>query len=512
MKALYQRNSNIIINNKKKNFVKKISLCTTCMDRLHHLEKTLPHNLKAAEGMNVELIVVNYNSGDNLDEWIAPYLDKVIYRKTTRPYFFNQSHAKNCAHRLATGEVVINIDADNYVSKEYLAYIFNIFNEEGVDNILVRSTGKDGDVCDVKGRIAISKNNFAKLGGYDEDFFQRGLQDEDLRRRATLLLGLKEVVTFIGSDYIEHNHGERISNCPLGEIIYVEHVNSSKCKKNIDNKNINPNGNNWGDLEKSFEKDANRISHKNARKVDLKVTTGEITKTADVGVVFLYHKADEVTTRNFEVLKKNNPNIPIIPLNNGIMSFGDENDVFTKDCGDYARVWSSISLEPSLEWRNSDMCYMAWYSSHKRTVKCNHWVLIEYDTYVNMDIRDFIKPNLGNDVTVTAIKTKDNSPDWPWWRDAGRLPAQCQGKNLIGVTPISGVILTDKAFDHMSKFYLKNMRHDAFAELRFGSIAKALMLKIEENKHPLAKNVRYEPHSEGNLATEYGICHPVKFI
>ena len=75
---------------------------------------------------------------------------------------------------------------------------------------------------------------------------------------------------------------------------------------------------------------------------------------------------------------------------------------------------------------------------------------------------------------------------------------------------MTGIIISDKAMSQISQFYLKNVRSDVFAELRFASIATMLGFAPEPNRHPLAKNVRYEKHPEGNVALEYGICHPAK--
>lgn len=49
----------------------KLSFCTTCKGRTFHLKQTLPQNLKVVRQFSeVELIVLNYNSPDDLDEWI----------------------------------------------------------------------------------------------------------------------------------------------------------------------------------------------------------------------------------------------------------------------------------------------------------------------------------------------------------------------------------------------------------------------------------------------------------
>src|ERR1700748_3109986 len=100
--------------------MKKISICTVCMNRLMHLSETLPRNIR--ENMdypNVEFVVLNYNSRDDMDNWIKynmmDYIRSGIlkYYKTTEPAYFDRSHSKNMALRLATGDILCMVDADN---------------------------------------------------------------------------------------------------------------------------------------------------------------------------------------------------------------------------------------------------------------------------------------------------------------------------------------------------------------------------------------------------------------
>src|SRR6476660_4405577 len=68
----------------------KISLCTTCMGRAHHLKQTLPRNLADsvdwARPEAVEFVVLDYSSPDDLAEWITtdpelrPYLEAGILK------------------------------------------------------------------------------------------------------------------------------------------------------------------------------------------------------------------------------------------------------------------------------------------------------------------------------------------------------------------------------------------------------------------------------------------------
>lgn len=172
----------------------KLSLCTTCMGRAHHLKETLPSNLAASVNWDrpdaVEFVILDYTSPDDLAEWITtdprlkPYLEAGILkfaRCEGQPYF-RHSHAKNMAHALATGDVVCNLDADNFVGVGFTDYLRTVFTRH--PNAIVASNRLDsrlnvGVHKGCMGRVALSKTNFAMLGGYDESDRFRGWAGED---------------------------------------------------------------------------------------------------------------------------------------------------------------------------------------------------------------------------------------------------------------------------------------------------------------------------------------------
>jgi hypothetical protein len=103
------------------------------MGRLHHLRQTLPANLEANAGLPVQFIVLDYNSPDGVGDWMQSNFQaqiesgKLVYGRTAEPRFFNMAHAKNVAHRLASGRIVCNVDADNFVSGEFTRWLLKLF-------------------------------------------------------------------------------------------------------------------------------------------------------------------------------------------------------------------------------------------------------------------------------------------------------------------------------------------------------------------------------------------------
>lgn len=176
----------------------KISFCTTCMGRAHHLKETLPVNIDqnpSTDEFDVEFVVLNYNSKDDLHEWMTtdPAMKAHIesglirYGKTTEPEHFHMSHAKNMAHRMATGDFVCNLDADNFTGVGFASFLAKVFklDPNGIVTC-ARSLYERTPVSQhgFGGRIALSKSNFLALHGYDEAYKGWGEEDNDLKWRA----------------------------------------------------------------------------------------------------------------------------------------------------------------------------------------------------------------------------------------------------------------------------------------------------------------------------------------
>jgi hypothetical protein len=165
---------------------RKISICTTCMDRTHDLKKTLIQNiLDNSDYPNVEFVVLNYNSKDDMHEWVQGELrlwiknGVVSYHRTKTPKFYDMAKSRNLAFSLAQGEICNNVDADNYTGKGF-ASVINKMAELCPDHA-VFSKGKRL----MHGRLGFYKDEFfEELGGYDEELVGYGFDDHNIMYRA----------------------------------------------------------------------------------------------------------------------------------------------------------------------------------------------------------------------------------------------------------------------------------------------------------------------------------------
>jgi predicted glycosyltransferase involved in capsule biosynthesis len=160
-----------------------ISFCTTCRNRLWQIKSTLQDNLGAISNSH-EIVLIDYGSTDGLSEWVWGEFKafigdkKLIFFEVKNEVRWSVSRAKNLAHRIANGEYLFNLDADNYLTKEDIALI-NQSASWGLPCHQFSGDMQDGSY----GRIGLPKHLFEKIGGYDETLLPMGYQDVDLLER-----------------------------------------------------------------------------------------------------------------------------------------------------------------------------------------------------------------------------------------------------------------------------------------------------------------------------------------
>lgn len=153
----------------------RISFCTTCMDRLFHLEQTYLRNIENTSSYpDAEFVLLDYGSRDGLGKWACENLyehlssGRVSYYRTDDPDKYVSSHAKNMAHRLATGDVLCNLDADILMPKMFCEYIESVFARKPGVIIAFDSEDPYGNQgC--AGMVMARREHFYSVNGYDEN-------------------------------------------------------------------------------------------------------------------------------------------------------------------------------------------------------------------------------------------------------------------------------------------------------------------------------------------------------
>ena len=199
----------------------ELSFCITCKGRLHHIKQTLLSNLEVAREYfpRVEFVLIDYDSGDFLMPWVKRYCGEFLREGVLRCFssaislrYFHMSHAKNVAHSFARGSILCNLDADNFIQDSLLRVLFDVFTR--APSSIVYGLG-----C-ASGRIAITKENFVLLGGYDEAMEGWGWDDLDFFKRAVGFLRINPVLVEGMDLFLRHSSKERLENYKVPSLDY----------------------------------------------------------------------------------------------------------------------------------------------------------------------------------------------------------------------------------------------------------------------------------------------------
>lgn len=182
-----------------------ISYCITCRNRLHHLAETFPHNFATQvpyirQGLRVQFVIVDYGSEDTLEQWMINmkmadpgHVTHVKYVKVLDNVdHWYPSHAKNIAHKAADGDILVSLDADNFLLKSFTSFIISNFvsSHPTTDNGRFLAPAED----DFYGRLVYTKHDFEMLGGYDERLrYGASFEDTDLFIRSKSY-GLEHII------------------------------------------------------------------------------------------------------------------------------------------------------------------------------------------------------------------------------------------------------------------------------------------------------------------------------
>ena len=161
------------------------------------------------------------------------------------------SHSRNVAFKMATGDIVANVDADNLIHRGF-AEMLNRLAE-------LRPARALFAVTDIAGQLAMYKNEWLELGGYDETLEGYGCEDVNLFCRAQAA-GCK----LMAWDHLRDQFWERMPTSNEDRVRYMENkhryltwfVNGRTTQRNLERKQLVANeGRPWGKttLIKNFQ-------------------------------------------------------------------------------------------------------------------------------------------------------------------------------------------------------------------------------------------------------------------
>jgi len=221
----------------------RVSFFTTCGDRLEHLKRTLPDNIKSNLNYpGCEHIVLDYGSTVGFTKYVRSTFPEHLESGRLKCYtypakFFWHNHAKNMAAKLTSkqADVICSIDADNFTAESneglclasYLSRIFSAYDNNGTE-AFVRACGwdyvennwenrkfksKEAKLHSASGKIAFKRKDFFLLRGFNEDLKGHYYDEEEIWQRAMKCWGWeKHDLPVEYSKFINHSNFLRLSN------------------------------------------------------------------------------------------------------------------------------------------------------------------------------------------------------------------------------------------------------------------------------------------------------------
>ncbi len=216
---------------------KLISFCSTCRNRLWQLMDTLPINLQSISDVH-EIVLVDYGSTDGLSDWIwnnyKKHIDskKLVFFEVKNEVRWNVARAKNLAHRLASGDYLFNLDADNFITQEDIQEITKAVESASHCWQFSQDHRDDGSF----GRIGLPAELFKFIGGYDETFLAMGYEDIDLINRLAALKRERLQLAPPAIKAIQNSSTQKISESKLGSIQFSDPTSALKLMDHLNEK------------------------------------------------------------------------------------------------------------------------------------------------------------------------------------------------------------------------------------------------------------------------------------
>lgn len=162
----------------------RVSYCSTCKGRLWQLKRTLNPNLEALKNIDAEWIILDVNCPNDVANILKdlPYAQEALSNGKLKVYRVDTEIqwsiplAKNLAHTLGTGDILFNLDIDNFIGNSF-AQIDALQDEQ----FIWSATGNG--VNGTMGRLGVPREAFWDIGGYNQDLFGAGADDINLAFR-----------------------------------------------------------------------------------------------------------------------------------------------------------------------------------------------------------------------------------------------------------------------------------------------------------------------------------------
>jgi glycosyltransferase involved in cell wall biosynthesis len=154
----------------------ELCLITTCMGRLAHLRQTLA---AAVVQPHCSCVVVDYSCPEHCGDWVEQHFPAVKVARVKGRELFNPAHARNCGAAAADAPWLGFFDADVILSPSFAERVLPLLHAG-------QFYRAQPFVKELMGTFLCRRDDFLKVGGYDEVFQSWSSEDRDLYDRLRL--------------------------------------------------------------------------------------------------------------------------------------------------------------------------------------------------------------------------------------------------------------------------------------------------------------------------------------
>jgi hypothetical protein len=218
--------------------MKDACVIVTCMGRLLHLRRTIDGVLAEHQG---RYVLVDYSCPDRCGAWVKsthPRLveeGRLLVARVPHERHFHKTKAWNVGAQLAArvqAEWLCFLDADTIVTKGFWPWL-EAHASHG--RFFIAGLSPDGkDVPPLVGVLVVRREDFERVGGFDESFRGWGCEDIDMRLRLaehkSLRYGRIPVSFF---SFLEHHDDLRTRFYPMPDIRQSEAINDAILRRKL---------------------------------------------------------------------------------------------------------------------------------------------------------------------------------------------------------------------------------------------------------------------------------------
>jgi hypothetical protein len=157
-------------------------------------------------------------------------------------------------------------------------------------------------------------------------------------------------------------------------------------------------------------------------------------------VLFVHHRAGQITHQNLASFRSQNPNIPVIALSTDEVC---EGGISIADSQEAWGIWSHHIATTGMAAKSTDLIFCLWYQFLRRPEQhAQRWFIVEWDTYCNIPVEEFCKEVWDFPISGANTVWPSLGGDWESFKHTPSLPEKFQ-PFACGIVPMSCILVQD---------------------------------------------------------------------